>query len=161
VSFLLALAASWVSNSERCKTSFLAGISTIAFVVTTSCGSPPQTTPPPLITFAGTKQVHHQRETVTARVQPALAPKEFLQIWVRADDNQWYQCASAKQDPSSGAWNAICQFGSDKHPAHEGAQFDLGAFYTTNRVNAESLPDSVWSLLKTQQTEPVVFSRSN
>jgi hypothetical protein len=115
----------------------------------------------PLISFSGTGQVHHQRETVTARVQPALGHKDFLQIWVRADDNQWYPCAPAKPDASGGAWNAVCQFGSDRHPAPEGAQFVLGAFYTTNRVNAEYLPDSIWSLLKTQQTRPVVFSRGN
>jgi hypothetical protein len=161
VSLLLAIAAEWVRNSERRKASLLFIFSTFVFAIAAACGPPPQTATAPLIAFAGTRQVHHQRETVTAKVQPALARKEFLQIWVRADDNQWYPCAAAKADPSSGAWNAVCQFGSDKHPAPEGAQFVLGAFYTTNRVNSEYLPDSVWYLLKTQQTKPVIFSRSN
>jgi hypothetical protein len=143
------------------KATLLSITSAIVFAITVSCGSPPQTPAASLITFPGTKLVHHQRETITAQVRPPLAPKEFLQIWVRADDNQWYPCESAKLNPASGAWNAICQFGSDKHPAHEGGQFGLGAFYTTNRVEADSLPDSVWSLLKTQQTAPVIFSRRN
>jgi hypothetical protein len=160
VSLLLAIAAGWVRDSERRKTSLLFAFSMFVFAITASCG-PPQTSPAPLITFTGTTQVHHQRETVTAKIRPALARKEFLQIWVRADDNQWYPCAPAKPDPSSGAWNAVCQFGSDQHPAPEGAPFVLGAFYTTNRVNSEYLPDSVWYLLKTEQTKPVIFSRNN
>jgi hypothetical protein len=161
VSLLLAIAARWIRDNDRRKTSLLSVFSTFVFAILASCGSPPPTSQAPLITFAGTTQVHHQRETVTAKIQPPLARKEFLQIWVRADDNQWYPCATAKPDPPSGAWNAICQFGSDQHPASEGAQFVLGAFYTTSRVNSEYLPDSIWYLLKTQQTQPVIFSRSN
>jgi hypothetical protein len=160
VSLLLAIAGS-VRDSERRKVLFLSIFSTFVFAILASCGPPSLTSRAPLITFAGTRQVHHQRETVTAKVQPALASKEFLQIWVRADDNQWYPCAPAKPDPTSETWNAVCQFGSDQHPAPEGAQFVLGAFYTTNRVNSEYLPDSVWYLLKTQQTKPVLFSRNN
>ena len=161
VSLLLAIAAGWVRDSERRKVPLLSVFSTFVFAILASCGLPPRTSQAPLITFAGTTQVHHQRETVTAKIQPALAGKEFLQIWVRADDNQWYPCAPAKPDTTSQTWKAVCQFGSDQHPAPEGAAFVLGAFYTTNRVNSEYLPDSIWSLLKTQQTKPVIFSRNN
>jgi hypothetical protein len=161
VSLLLAIAAGWGRDSERRKVLLLSVCSTFVFAILASCGSPPPTSQAPLITIAGTTQVHHQRETVTAKVQPALARKEFLQIWVRADDKQWYPCAPAKPDPSSQTWNAVCQFGSDQHPAPEGAPFVLGAFYTTNRVNSEYIPDSIWYLLKTQQTKPVIFSRNN
>jgi hypothetical protein len=135
----------------------LLAIAVLAVLV--SCGSPSQPAVVPVITFSSTTQVHRQRENVSATVRPVLDRKEFLQIWVRADDNQWYPCAAAKLDSASGAWNAICQFGSDKHPAAEGAKFLLGAFYTVARVNVEYLPDSVWSLLKNQQTAPVIFSQ--
>ncbi len=128
------------------------------FAIAAACGPSSQMPPAPVITFSSPKQIRHQREAVTAHVEPPLAQKEFLQLWVRAGDNQWYPCDTAKQHPSSGAWNAVCQFGSDKHPAAEGSGFVLGAFYTTNRVNSEYLPDSVWYLLKTQQTQPVVFT---
>jgi hypothetical protein len=126
-------------------------------LILVSCGPSSQLPVARVIAFSSAKQVHHQRETVSAKVQPALDHKEFLQIWVRADDNQWYPCAPAKLDSSSGTWNAMCQFGSDKHPAAEGAKFLLGAFYTGERVDVEYLPDSVWSLLKNQQSAPVVF----
>jgi hypothetical protein len=135
----------------------LFAITALTFLL--SCGSPPQLPVAPVVTFSSARQVHQQRETVSATVQPPLDQKEFLQIWVRADDNQWYPCAAAKLNASSRTWNAVCQFGSDKHPAAEGAKFLLGAFYARERVNAEYLPDSVWSLLKNQQTTPVTFSR--
>lgn len=134
----------------------------VAVLITlVSCGpsaQPPAA--PPTVTFSSAAQVHHQRETVSATVQPALEHKEFLQLWVRADDNQWYPCEAAKLDPSAGTWKAVCQFGSDKHPAAEGAKFLLGAFYTAQRVDVEYLPDSLWSLLKNQQTTPVIFSQT-
>lgn len=158
---LAAIAAGSIGHSKRRKSPLLLLVSLIVFAVTSSCGRPPQTPAASLISFSGVKQVHQQRETVSAKVEPALPSQEFLQIWVRADDNQWYPCAPAKHDPSSGSWNAVCQFGSNQHPAAEGARFVLGAFYTSKWVNAEYLPDSVWYLLKTQQTEPVVFSRTN
>jgi hypothetical protein len=162
VSLPLAIAdAKWVSGAERRKASLLFVFSSFVIAISASCGRSQQMPAAPLITFIGAKQVHHRREIVTARIQPALARNEFVQIWVRADDSQWYPCAPAKQDQSSKAWNAVCQFGSDKHPAPEGAQFVLGAFYTANRVNAEYLPDSVWYLLKTQQTQPVIFNQRN
>lgn len=164
MSLLLDIAAGWVSASARRKTSILLLVFALFFfAIWASCGSPSQSHEGTRITFGGTKQVHRQRETVTARVQPALGRKEILQIWVRADDHQWYPCEPGKSDPSSGVWNATCQFGSNKHPAAQGAQFVLGALYTTNRIDVEYLPDSVWYLLKTQQTDPapVVFSRSN
>jgi hypothetical protein len=129
----------------------------VMFLGGVSCGQAPQLPVAPTITFLSEKQVYHQRETIRAAVQPALDRKQFLQIWVRADDNQWYPCEPAKLDPSSGAWKAVCQFGSDKHPAADGAKFLLGAFYTADRVNAEYLPDAVWSLLKNQATAPVIF----
>jgi hypothetical protein len=146
-------------HTNRSTASFAALFGALCCVVSVSCG-PEQVNAPPAMVFENAKQVHHQRETVTVKMQSTLAPKEFVQIWIRADDNLWYPCGAAKRDPASGAWKAPCQFGSDKHPAHEGAQFVLGAFYTTNRVDSEYLPDSIWYLLKTQQTQPVVFNRA-
>jgi len=99
VSLLLAIAAGWIRKSERRKASLLFVFSTFVFAIMSSCG-PPQMPTAPLITLAGGEQVHRQRETVSATIQPALAGKELLQIFVRADDNQWYPCAPAKQDLS-------------------------------------------------------------
>lgn len=160
MSVLLAIASRWIGNHRPREATCLSLFAVFVSVGAVSCGQPP-TPAAPVISFVGPKQVHQQRETVTAKVHPALAHNQILQIWVRADDGEWYPCEGAKQDRSSKDWKAVCQFGSDKHPAADGTQFVLGAFYTTNAVNVEYLPDSVWYLLKTQQTEPVVFRRQH
>jgi hypothetical protein len=138
----------------------LAVFSTLVFGAMLICRPTPQGPTEPQLSIEVPDLVH-QRQAVTVKAQPPLAPGQVVHIWVKGiDDIRWWPaCDQAVRDRSLSTWTSTCKFGSPKFPAKEKGKFYIGAFFTADKIEDEpSLSDSVWKLLKTQQTVAVTFS---
>ena len=95
----------------------------------------------PQISIDVPEQVH-QRQLVTVKTQPPLAPGQTVQVWLQGpnSDKWWPSCDQAQPDRSLGFWKTTCEFGSHESPVHNAEKFAIGAFYTANTVKDYSGP---------------------